>query len=250
MTNALVQANVSLSRATEEALRLPSDKPLWQSFEREAAGLIQALPDGATVLDLGGGRRCVYAGAVPDDRDIRLVAVDLSEEELARNHTVDETCRADVSEELPFEDGSVDLVLSRALLEHVDGVPDAIHNMRRVLKPGGVALHLIPGRWSLFGMAARFLPFKPLLKLVHLVMPWTKGQVEFDVHYDHCEPGALEQVLRDSGFGRVNIRVCWAQPGYFEAVYPLFLAHAAYEWVVRKLRLWRLASYMVVRAER
>jgi SAM-dependent methyltransferase len=250
MTGTLVQANVSLSHATEQALHLPSDKPLWQSFEREAAELIRSLPDGATVLDLGGGRRCVYAGAVPEDRDIRLVAVDLSEEELARNETVDETRRADVSEELPFEDGSVDLVLSRALLEHVDGVPDAIRNMRRVLRPSGVALHLIPGRWSLFGMAARFLPFKPLLKLVHAVMPWTRGQVEFDVHYDHCDPKAIKQVLDESGWRRVNIRVCWAQPGYFEAVYPLFLAHAVYEWVVRRLRLWRLASYMVVRAER
>jgi ubiquinone/menaquinone biosynthesis C-methylase UbiE len=250
MTSTLVQANVSASRATEQALHLPSDKSLWQSFEREAAELIGELPDGATVLDLGGGRRCVYAGAVPEDRDIRLVAVDLSEEELALNHTVDETRRADVSEELPFEDSSVDLVLSRALLEHVDGVPDAVHNMRRVLRPGGVALHLIPGRWSLFGMAARFLPFEPLLKVVHAVMPWTRGQVEFDVHYDHCDPKAIKQVFAESGWRRVNIRVCWAQPGYFEAVYPLFLAHAAYEWVVRKLRLWKLASYMVVRAER
>lgn len=250
MTSSVVKANVSISRATERKLKLPSDKPLWQSFEREAAELIAALPDGSTVLDLGGGRRCVYAHALPEGRNIRIVAVDLSAEELAMNETVDETRVADVSEELPFPDASVDLILSRALLEHVDGVPAAIENMQRVLKPGGVALHLIPGRWSLFGMAARFLPFGPLLKLVHAVMPWTRGQVEFEVHYDHCDPPSLERLFREGGWRRVDTRICWAQPGYFEAVYPLFLAHAVYERVVRKLRLRRLASYQVIRAER
>ena len=51
----LVNANVRWSRATEKHLRLPTDKTLWQRFEREADALIRALPDGATVLDLGGG---------------------------------------------------------------------------------------------------------------------------------------------------------------------------------------------------
>jgi SAM-dependent methyltransferase len=245
-----IEANVRASRATERRLGLPTDKTLWQQFEREAARLIAGLRDGSTVLDLGGGRRCVYAGAVPPVREVRLVAVDVSPEELALNTTVDETCVADIARELPFADESVDLILSRCLLEHVDDVPAAVRNMSRVTKPGGVALHLMPGRYSLFGMAARWLPFGPLLRLLHVVMPWTRGQVEFDVHYDHCHPGALERLFRDAGWRKVEVSVCWAQPGYFEAVYPLFLGHAAYEWLVRKLCLRRLAAYMVVMAER
>jgi SAM-dependent methyltransferase len=246
----LVDANVRLSRATERRLRLPSDKKLWQEFERQAAEQIRALPDGATVLDLGGGRRCVYAGAVPPGRDVKLVAVDVSADELALNESVDETRVANIADELPFPDKSVDLVLSRALLEHVDGVPRAIRNMARVLKPGGVALHFVPGRYSLFGMVARLLPFEPLLRVLHVVMPWTRGQVEFDVHYDHCHPAALRRLFEETAWGRVKIDVTWAQPGYFEAIYPLFLAHAAYEWLVRHLRANALASYMLVRAER
>jgi SAM-dependent methyltransferase len=144
----------------------------------------------------------------------------------------------------------VDLLLSRALLEHVDGVPAAARHMARVLRPEGVALHLVPGRNSLFGLAARLLPFGPLLRLLHLVRPETRGQVEFDVHYDHCHPAALERVFREAGFREVDIQLCWAQPGYFEEVYPLFVLHAAYEWVVRHLGVRRLAAYMVVRARR
>ena len=79
--------------------------------------------------------------------------------ELAANGDVAETPAADVAAALPLPDASADLILSRALLEHVHGVPAAIGHMARVLQPGGVALHLVPCRYSLFGMAARLLPF-------------------------------------------------------------------------------------------
>jgi SAM-dependent methyltransferase len=246
----LIDANVRWSRATERSLQLPTDKVLWRRFERESESLIRGLPDGATVLDLGGGRRCVYAHCVEPPGRVRLVAVDISADELALNTDVAETHVADVTTGLPVPAASVDLILSRALLEHVPDVPAAIGHMARALKPGGVTLHLVPCRFSLFGMAARILPFGPLLRLVHLVMPWTRGQVEFPVHYDHCYPQALEREFRSAGFAEVKTWITWASPGYFEAIYPLFLLHAAYEWVVRRLGFRALAAYTVVRAAR
>jgi SAM-dependent methyltransferase len=166
------------------------------------------------------------------------------------NEDVAEKQVADVAAGLPMPDGSVDLILSRALLEHVQGVPAAIGHMARVLKPGGVALHLVPCRYSLFGLAARILPFGPLVRLVHVVMPWTRGNVEFPVVYDHCYPQALEREFGAAGFSKVEVWITWAQPGYFEAAYPAFLLHASYEWMVRHLRLRGLAAYVVVRATR
>jgi SAM-dependent methyltransferase len=242
--------NVSLSRATERRFNLPSDKPLWRYFETEAMALIRTLPAGARVVDLGGGRRSVYAHAVERTRGIQLVAVDASAEELAMNRDVSETRVADVAQGLPFPDESVDLILSRALLEHVDGVPAAVGHMARVLRCGGVSLHLVPCRYSLFAVTARILPFEPLLKLLHAVRPSTRGQVEFVVHYDHCYPSALERLFRESGFRRVDVSLCWGQPGYFEEAYPLFVLHAIYARALEILRLRRLAAYMVVRAEK
>jgi SAM-dependent methyltransferase len=192
----------------------------------------------------------VYAQALRPDQDVRLVAVDIDADELALNEDVAETCVANVAEGLPFDDASVDLILSRALLEHVDGVPAAARHMARVMRPGGTALHLIPGRYSIFGTAARVLPFGPLLRVLHAVNPSSVGQVEFDVHYDSCHPDGIERAFREAGFRDVDITWCWAQPGYFERIYPLFLGHALYERAVRKLGLRRLASYMVVRAVR
>jgi len=247
---AIIDANARWSQATERKLGLPSDKTLWQKFEDEATALIRALPDEAVVLDLGGGRRCVYAGAVDPPGRLRLIAIDISAEELALNRDVAETYAADVATGLPMPDRSVDLILSRALLEHVDGVSTAVQHMARVLKPGGVALHLIPCRYSLFGIAARLLPFGLLLRLTHTAMPETRDDIGFDVHYDHCYPQALARDFKAAGFRRVQMQLTWACPGYFTAVYPLFLAHALYEWIVRKLRIHRLAAYVVVKATR
>jgi ubiquinone/menaquinone biosynthesis C-methylase UbiE len=250
LVRAVIRANIQLSQTVQRRLRLPDEKTLWADFERHAGVLLRGLPDGAVVLDLGGGRRFVYRGSVDPPGRLRVIAVDISPTELALNTDVAETLVADVATDLPLPDESADLILSRALLEHVDGVPAAIGHMARVLKPGGVTLHMVPCRYSLFGMAARLLPFGPLLRLTHAVMPHTRGLVEFPVVYDHCWPQTLEQEFRRAGFREVRCEVTWACQGYFEAVFPLFLLHAAWEQTARRLRARRLAAYAVVRAVR
>ncbi len=250
VTRRVIDANVRASAAMERRLRLESDKPFWQRFDHLVRDAARSVPDGATIIDLGGGRRCTYTAAVPRERGARIVAVDISSEELALNDQVDATAVANVAEHLPFEDGSVDLIVSRALLEHVDGVPDAARHMARVLKPGGRALHFIPARYSLFGLTARLLPFQPLLKLLHVVSPETRGQVEFEVEYDHCYASALQDVFRDAGFRRVDVATCWSQSGYFFPCTPLYVIVALYQEVTRRLRARDLAAYVIVEASR
>jgi len=249
-TRRFIDANVRASAAMERLLRLESDKPFWARFDRSVRDAAGGVVDDATIIDLGGGRRCTYAAAVPRERGVRIVAVDISADELALNEQVDETAVANVAEHLPFDDASVDLIVSRALLEHVDGVPDAARHMARVLKPGGRALHFIPARYSLFGLTARLLPFQPLLKLLHLVSPETRGQVEFEVEYDHCYASALEEVFHDAGFRRVDVATCWSQSGYFFPCYPLYVVVALYQAVTRRLGARDLAAYVIVDASR
>jgi SAM-dependent methyltransferase len=246
-----IDANVKLSKATERRLELPKEAQIWQTFTEDAAALIRALPDGAVVLDLGGGRSCRYAKEVEPPGRVRLIAVDISAEELALNTDVTEIRVADVAKPLPMPDASVDLILSRALLEHVDGVPAAIRQMARVLRPGGVALHLVPCRYSLFGMAARLLPFGPLLRLTYKLAPWFNDQnFGFAVHYDHCFPEALQREFLAAGFSDVQMQLSWSCDGFFVGIYPLYLLHALYEQVVRRLRIRRLAAYVIVKAVR
>ena len=244
----LIRVNVRWARATGRRLRLPDENSLWGLFDDEAEKLIRHLPDGAVVLDLGGGRSCRYASAVNPPGRIDLIAVDISPEELSHNKDVTSTCVADVASGLPMPDGSVDLILSRALLEHVEDVSQAIKHMGRVLKPGGTALHFVPCRYSIFGTAGRLLPWGPLLWVTRKLSPWSV--VGFPVRYDHCYPQALERDFSAAGFSGFQIQYTWSCGGYFMAIFPLFLLHALYEQAVRRLRIRLLAAYMIVRAVR
>lgn len=249
--HSVIEANVRFSRATGQRLHLPSEALVWDSFEAEVGAAIRALPDGAAVLDLGGGRNFFYAGEVDPPGRLKVIAVDISPAELALNKDVDETYVADVSKYIPLPDASVDLLMSKALLEHVDGVPAAIREMSRVLRPGATTLHLVPCRYSLFGMGARLLPFGPLLRLTLKLAPWFRNEnFGFKVHYDHCYPGALEREFRTAGFSDVQLQVFWTCEKFFLGVYPIYLLYAAYEQVVRRLRIRRLAAYAIVRAVR
>ena len=71
----------------------------------------------------------MYYGAVDPPGRLDVVAVDISPEELALNPHAARTVVADVAVGLPIPDASADLILSRALLEHVKGVPAAIDHI-------------------------------------------------------------------------------------------------------------------------
>jgi SAM-dependent methyltransferase len=227
-----------------------SDQPFWRRFEGAVADALQEVPDEGVFVDLGGGRFCAYDAAIPRDRGVELVAVDISAEELAHNATADRTVVADVAAGLPFADGEVDLLVSRVVLEHVDGVPAAVRNMHRVLKPGGRTIHFVPGRYALFALAARLLPFRSMLRLLHFAIPHSVGVVEFDVHYDRTDPVALERVFREAGFREVEVTWTAAQAGYFRPFLPAYVLVALYQALVTRLGARRLAAYVTVDARR
>jgi SAM-dependent methyltransferase len=122
----------------------------------------------ATVLDIGCGSR-PYEVLFPGT--VRYVGVDWEE-----GTGVDVVAPSD---DLPFNDASVDCVLSTQMLEHVRFPMATVGEMRRVLRPGGVALlsthgviryHSNPGdywRWTHEG----------LLELFAQNGPWSRVEV-------------------------------------------------------------------------
>ncbi len=74
------------------------------------------------------------------------VATDISEgmvralEDNAARMGLEVQTAACAAEDLPFEDGSFDLVLGHAVLHHIPDLTQAFREMRRVLRPGGTVL--------------------------------------------------------------------------------------------------------------
>ncbi len=110
----------------------------------DAAAEIGRLPDGARVLDVPCGGGVALRGIRPD-QDVAYLGVDVSPAMLdrtlaaARRRGVADQVRvrgADVGD-LPFEDGSFDLVLSLTGLHCFPDPATAVAEMVRVLRPGG-----------------------------------------------------------------------------------------------------------------
>ncbi len=107
-------------------------------------GLAQGTP-GLSALDLGcGAGHASYALA---QGGAQVTAYDLSPQMLA---VVDSEARArgltlltvqeGPAEQLPFEDASFDLVVSRLSAHHWHHVPNALNEIARVLRPGGTLI--------------------------------------------------------------------------------------------------------------
>lgn len=48
---------------------------------------------------------------------------------------------------VPFEDNAFDFVFSNQVLEHVQDYSAALEEIRRILKPEGISLHVFPSKW-------------------------------------------------------------------------------------------------------
>jgi hypothetical protein len=117
-----VRAFIDLNRkaCARVASHLPHTKARIFAAYEETAGRWASVRPGQIVLDVGGGAQCVFiknCTAHP-----RIVTLDISREELNRNRDVREKVVSDASRALPFADGSVDVVLSSCVVEHLSDV--------------------------------------------------------------------------------------------------------------------------------
>jgi SAM-dependent methyltransferase len=60
---------------------------------------------------------------------------------------------------IPFADKSFDAVVSTSVLEHAFNKPEIFAEIHRVLHPGGLMLHHLPGKWYLPREPHIFVPF-------------------------------------------------------------------------------------------
>lgn len=123
--------------------------------ERHLTACIGALNvSGKQVLEIGLGEgadseRLIRQGA-------RWSGVDLTAESIARVRTrltlrelPCEELRQGSVLDLPFADGTFDVVFSHGVLHHVPEIEQAQKEIRRVLRPGGELVIMVYARWSL-----------------------------------------------------------------------------------------------------
>lgn len=197
------------------------------------------------LLDVGGGRSSQFAGAAAA-KDIQVVAFDISAQELAANDRVSLKVVGDAGQRLPFKDASFDIVISRTVLEHVRGVEVFINESKRILKPGGAAIHLFPCTFAPFAVVTKIVPFPVAKMVLHTFRPESKGVVEFPPFYEDCWPSKMSALHAAAGFDNIRLRSFYYQANYFDAMFPVYLINVAYETIIERLNVQDLAAYAVI----
>lgn len=131
-----------------------------RTLESHAAFLLPVLERGLEVLDVGCGPGTITQGIAEHVLPGRVAAIDRDSSQVARasllaqgRELTNARFLTGNAYELPFAAASFDLAFSHALFEHLDRPLDALSEIRRVLRPGGLIALCSPD-WDTFEMRA------------------------------------------------------------------------------------------------
>ena len=170
------------------------------------------------VLEIGVGagtdfKNWVKNGAQATGIDLTSKGIELTKERLSLeglNPDCFSLCVAD-SERLPFKDGVFEMVYSWGVLHHTSNTPQALQEVYRVLKPGGIIkamVYHIPS-WTGWMLWLRFCLFR--------LRPWISPRKAI---YDHLESpgtkaytlGEAKKLLESARFQEIEMKTSFS-PG-------------------------------------
>ena len=241
---------------TEELASLPAEANMGLSCGNPTA--MANLKSGEVVVDLGcGGGLDVFLAAQKIGPQGKAIGIDMTPsmiERAKRNaqagldgkpYTNVEFHLARI-DRMPLPDSSVDIVVSRSVVEHLRDPLPAYWELSRILKPDGYFVFLTPNLWDYAALFSRLIPNRFHASIVRR----TEGRDEADTFPTWYRSNTVRTIARlaaASGFRVVSCQYLVQYPNYLRFSTLLFLAGAAYAKMIgrihqlRHLRPWILA---------
>lgn len=217
-----------------------NDHP-YQHLEREIESYIR--PE-FTVLEAGCGRNAEVLAKYRGKAQ-RLIGVDPVEFTLAEGLEEIELQRGDIGNTgLPAD--SVDLVISRALMEHLPKPRPAFAEIQRVLKPGGHYVYLVPNLGDYGSLVALATPNG----LHPAIVKFVEGRElndTFPAYFRCCTKGSIQNFCDSTGLELVKCEYLGQYPAYFQFNSFLFWLATGYEKLISKVDALRfLRGWLLV----
>ena len=149
------------------------------------------------ILDLGCGPALMEPAFLA--RGLEAWGIDVSPEMIAagRARVPDPKCHLATGDAcaLQFASGFFDAVVSMGLLEYVPDYRPVLREVRRVLRPGGIAIFTVPSRVSPYHLAGR---------------AWRglRGRSASSLSENRCVPWRLDRELQECGLRKLEGRGC------------------------------------------
>jgi ubiquinone/menaquinone biosynthesis C-methylase UbiE len=222
---------------------------MYKVYADRVSGLMN-LSANQIVLDVGSGKQCAFAARRDPALETRIFGVDISHEEIACNSSVDVRLVANVAQDLPFRDGTVDLITSSAVLEHLKNVGAFVGDSARVLRRKGYFVTVFPAKFAPFALINRMLPPGVSRSLVHFLAPDKKGKCGFRAFYDRCYYSAFRELLHKHQLDLIDVEFGYFQSEYFNFFAPAFLLVRWYENLMQRLSAKNLCAYLLIVARK
>ncbi len=173
------------------------------------------------VADVGGGRTWYFGDSYRQNPDFRLIGIDVDGDELALNSSLDQAVVANVSETMNVPDGSLDLILSRATVEHIPDNAAFLRNVEKALRPGGKAAFVFANKWAPPLILNRIIGNRIANILLLALVPGTKGYGGFKAYYDRCGYSEFKRTIKEAGL-EIEYETCsYYCSAYFQFFFPL-----------------------------
>ncbi|MFT7671513.1 MAG: SAM-dependent methyltransferase [Planctomycetota bacterium] len=201
-----------------------------------------------TVLEAGCGRNAEvlskYRGKAK-----RLIGVDPVEFTLADGLEEIELQRGDIGN-TGLPSSSVDLVISRALMEHLPKPRPAFAEIQRVLKPGGRYIYLVPNLGDYGSIVALLTPNKLHPAIVKFV-EGRKTDDTFPAYFRCCTKSSIQNLCDSTGLTLKSCEYRGQYPAYFQFNSLLFFLATGYEKLISKVdALGFLRGWLLVEIEK
>jgi SAM-dependent methyltransferase len=148
-----------------------------------------------------------------------------------------ETHQSDLAT-LPLPDGSVDIIMSRSVFEHLTDPASVYAEFARVLKPGGRVVFLTANMWDYGTLVARMVPNSLHGKVVKVV----EGREEedtFPTAYKTNTRGDVDRLAAAAGLQVQDFQYLSQYPNYLMFNGLLFLLGTAYEKLISRFHALR-----------
>ena len=135
----------------------PIFKQLRLAEAEDSIELLRKYKDSGDLLEIGAGTG--WQSRVFSEAGYRVEALDLPAQSEISNHARSREwpIRDYDGAHLPFADRSFDVIYSSNVLEHVVELETLMNEMKRVLRPKGIAFHLVPNSaWRLLSLATYY----------------------------------------------------------------------------------------------
>jgi SAM-dependent methyltransferase len=235
-----VCANATLSGRIQPSI--VRNTHAYTKYDEAGRALLQLEP--RTVLDVGAGKQWHFTPSLKATT-MNLIGFDIDRGEMEANALLDQKICGDACESLGVPDQSVDLIMGRAVVEHLHDTASFLESANRALREEGRLIVTFANRSAPFAILNRFLPQRVSRWLLTRLVPGSSGVLGFSAFYDRASFREFKQSLADAGFEIEEEYASYFSTSYYSFFLPVYVVGLGLDYLRYALGNPRLASYFM-----